>query len=106
MDGHEREQDERGHRESARGERRPDERAHDERKSTMDERLTGVRDPKDPDGLLTVEQDAHRPDPSRYGEPETDTLEREQAHFAAVRAREDPGDLPRVPPKRGVTGLG
>ncbi len=80
--------------------------AHDERKSTIGERLTGVRDPKDPDGLLTVEQDADRPDPSRYGTPETDTLEREQAHFAALRASESTGDLPRVPPKRGVTGLG
>jgi hypothetical protein len=51
----------------------------EEKKSTMDERLTGVRDPKDPDGALTVEQDADRPDPSRYGTDETDTLEKERA---------------------------
>jgi hypothetical protein len=52
---------------------------HDEKKSTMDERLTGVRDPKDPDGTLTVDQDTDRPDPSRYGTEETDTLEKEAA---------------------------
>ncbi|MCX7523417.1 hypothetical protein OSC27_14165 [Microbacterium sp. STN6] len=41
----------------------------DEDKSTMDERLTGVRDPKDPDGLLTVEQaeDAAEPEQGEKG---------------------------------------
>jgi hypothetical protein len=56
-----------------------------EDKSTIDVRLTGQRDPKDPDGLLTVEQDAERPDPSRYGAPETDTLEAERARWARLR---------------------
>ncbi|MGH1527012.1 hypothetical protein ACRAWC_25195 [Leifsonia sp. L25] len=81
-------------------------RGHDEDKSTLDVRLTGVRDPKDPDGLLTVEQDAARPDPARYGTPETDTLERERAYVAALGADGSADDLPQVPPKRGVTGLG
>ncbi|MDN4613947.1 hypothetical protein P5G50_05715 [Leifsonia sp. F6_8S_P_1B] len=79
-----------------------------EDKSTVAERLTGVRDPKDPDGLLTVEQDADRPDPSRYGTPETDTLARERAHYEAVRARVEAGEersMPRPPEKRGVTAL-
>lgn len=78
----------------------------DEDKSTIDLRLTGVRDPKDPDGLLTVEQDADRPDPARYGAPETDTLERERAYVARLGVDGSADDLPRVPPKRGVTGLG
>ena len=81
-------------------------RGHDEGKSTMDERLTGERDPKDPDGLLTIEEDAERPDPARFGAPETDTLEREQAYFAALADDDSAEDLPEVPPKRGVTGLG
>lgn len=83
-----------------------DRRGHDEDKSTIDVRLTGVRDPKDPDGLLTVEQDAHRPDPARYGAPETDTLERERAYFASLGGDGSADELPEVPPKRGVTGLG
>ncbi|MDR6972578.1 hypothetical protein [Leifsonia shinshuensis] len=74
--------------------------------STMDERLTGVRDPRDPDGLLTVEEDAHRPDPTRYGAPETDTLERERAYFARLGEDGTAADLPEVPPPHGVTGLG
>lgn len=95
---------------------RPD-RAGD-RKSTMAERLTGVRDPRDPDGLLTVEQDADRPDPTAFGHAETDTLEREQEHYARVRARnadgtdsDDGGDSagrakPPAPPHTdGLTGL-
>ena len=69
-------------------------------------RLTGVRDPKDPDGLLTVEDDARRPDPARFGAPETDTLEREQEHFARLGEGGSSDELPEVPPKRGVTGLG
>jgi len=77
-----------------------------EDKSTIDVRLTGIRDPKDPDGLLTVEQDALRPDPARYGRPETDTLERERAYVARLREDGSADDLPQVPPKRGVTGLG
>jgi hypothetical protein len=81
-------------------------RGHDEDKSTMDVRLTGVRDPKDPDGLLTVEEDVDRPDPSRYGTAETDTLEREREHVAQLGADGSSDDLPQVPPKRGVTGLG
>ena len=72
----------------------------------MDVRLTGVRDPKDPDGLLTVDEDANRPDPSRYGTVETDTLEREREHVAQLGADGSSDELPRVPPKRGVTGLG
>jgi hypothetical protein len=55
----------------------------DEDKSTIGERLTGVRDPKDPDGLLTVEQAANPPDPLAYGHPETDTLESEQQRRAS-----------------------
>ena len=81
-------------------------RGYDEDKSTIDVRLTGVRDPKDPDGLLTVDQDADRPDPARYGVPETDTLEREREYVAALGADGSADELPRVPPKRGVTGLG
>lgn len=50
----------------------------DEDKSTIGERLTGVRDPKDPDGFLTVEQAENPPDPLAYGHEETDTLENEQ----------------------------
>lgn len=51
---------------------------HDEDTSTVGERLTGVRDPKDPDGLLTVDDAASPPDPLAYGHEETDTLERER----------------------------
>ena len=83
-----------------------DRRGHDEDKSTIDDRLTGVRDPKDPDGLLTVEQDAERPDPSKFGTPETDTLEKERAHVAELGEDGSSDDLPQVPPKRGVTGRG
>jgi hypothetical protein len=39
----------------------------DEDKSTVAERLTGRRDPQDPDGLITVEQAENPPDPARYG---------------------------------------
>jgi hypothetical protein len=42
----------------------------DEDKSTIGERLTGVRDPKDPDGLLTVEQAENPPDPTEVGIPD------------------------------------
>lgn len=49
---------------------------NDEDKSKVGERLTGVRDPKDPDGLLTVDQEST--DPLAYGHEETDTLEKEQ----------------------------
>lgn len=83
-----------------------DRRGHDEDKSIIDVRLTGVRDPKDPDGLLTVEQYAERPDPTRYGAPETDTLARERAHVAQLGDDGSAEELPKVPPKRGVTGLG
>lgn len=55
----------------------------DEDKSTVGERLTGVRDPQDPDGLLTVEQAENPPDPSAYGHEETDTLENEQKRRAS-----------------------
>jgi hypothetical protein len=51
---------------------------HREEKSTIDERLTGVRDPKDPDGLLTVEQAENPPDPAAFGTAEKDTLDLEQ----------------------------
>ncbi|GAA2054039.1 hypothetical protein GCM10009820_12870 [Leifsonia soli] len=84
----------------------PDRRGHDDDTSTIGMRLTGVRDAKDPDGLLTVEQDAERPDPARYGRRETDTLERERAYVAALGDGGSSADLPQVPPKRGVTGLG
>jgi hypothetical protein len=50
----------------------------DEDKSTIGERLTGIRDPQDPDGLLTVEQAENPPDPAAFGTEETDTLERER----------------------------
>jgi hypothetical protein len=66
---------------------------HDEDKSTIGERLTGVRDPKDPDGLLTVEQAENPPDPLAYGHEETDTLEKEQQRRAS-REREA-GQRPR-----------
>jgi hypothetical protein len=80
--------------------------ARPEQKSTMAERLTGVHDPQDPDGLLTVEQDADRPDPSAFGHAETDTLEREQERYAEARAHEgDDRELPRPPRHDGVTGL-
>jgi hypothetical protein len=62
---------------------------HHEDKSTIDVRLTGVRDPKDPDGLLTVEQDAERPDPTRFGTEETDTLAKEQEHYARLSSDDD-----------------
>lgn len=83
-----------------------DRRGHDDDKSTIDVRLTGVRDAKDPDGLLTVEGDTERPDPARYGTRETDTLERERAYVAALGHDGSAADLPQVPPKRGVTGRG
>lgn len=51
---------------------------HDEDKSQIGARLTGVRDPKDPDGLLTVDEAGTPPDPLAYGHEETDTLERER----------------------------
>jgi hypothetical protein len=60
----------------------------DEEKSTIGERLTGVRDPKDPDGLLTVEQAENPPDPLAYGHKETDTLENEKKR-RADRSRAD-----------------
>ncbi len=55
---------------------------HDDDKSTVGERLTGRRDPQDPDGLLTVDQAEHRPDPLAFGHEETDTLEREKERRA------------------------
>lgn len=77
-----------------------------DRRSTLAERLTGVHDPRDPDGLLTVEQDADHPDPSAFGHPETDTPEREQERFAKIRAGEDHDRELRVPPRHdGLTGL-
>ena len=74
---------------------------HHEDKSTIDERLTGVRDPKDPDGLLTIDQDAVHPDPSRYGTDETDTLAKEQAYYAKLHEEED--GARRTRPRRRVT---
>ena len=47
----------------------------DEDKSTIGERLTGVQDPKDPDGLLTVEQAQNPPDPRIVGIPHPDKEE-------------------------------
>jgi len=56
---------------------------HDEDKSAIGERLTGVSDPQDPDGLLTVEQAENPPDPLAFGHAETDTLENEKKRRAA-----------------------
>lgn len=64
----------------------------DEDKSTIDERLTGQRDPKDPDGLLTIDE-AEQPIPEiladmqQYGHAETDTLQRERE-----REQQEPSD--------------
>lgn len=41
----------------------------DEDKSTLDVRLTGIRDPQDPDGLLTIEDAENPPNPAAYGRP-------------------------------------
>lgn len=84
---------------------------HSGQKSTMAERLTGVSDPRDPDGPLTVEQDADRPDPAAFGHPETDTLEREKQRYAEARVRAgdasagDDRAVPHPPRHDGVTGL-
>jgi hypothetical protein len=51
-------------------------------KSRIGERLTGVRDPQDPDGLLTDEQAENPPDPLAFGHEETDTLENEKKRRA------------------------
>ncbi|MCU1635021.1 MAG: hypothetical protein JWQ68_260 [Cryobacterium sp.] len=51
---------------------------HREDKSTIDQRLTGVRDPQDPDGLMTVEQAENPPDRAAFGTDEKDTLDLEQ----------------------------
>lgn len=75
---------------------------HREDKSTLDVRLTGVRDPKDPDGLLTVEDDAERPEPVRFGTDETDTLAKEQAYYA--RLDEHEGRTPRIRPPKAPAG--
>ncbi len=40
----------------------------DQDKSSVGERLTGRRDPKDPDGLITPEDADNPPDPTAYGE--------------------------------------
>ncbi|MCU1408939.1 MAG: hypothetical protein JWM23_1019 [Microbacteriaceae bacterium] len=52
--------------------------SHDEHRPTIGERLTGIYDPKDPDGLLTVDQALNRPDPAKYGTDEKDTLDLEE----------------------------
>jgi hypothetical protein len=79
---------------------------HTDQRSNLAERLTGVHDPRDPDGLLTVEQDADHPDPPAFGHPETDTLEREQERFAKIRAGgDDDRELPVPPRHDGLTGL-
>lgn len=64
----------------------------DEDKSTIDVRLTGQRDPKDPDGLLTVDEAENPPSMIAYGHPETDTLEQEQERER--QSRERSGDFP------------
>jgi len=53
----------------------------DEDKSSIDERLTGQRDPKDPDGLLTID-DAERPAPEIIAE---------MRRYGRVEAAEPPG---------------
>ena len=78
--------------------------AHHEDKSTIDERLTGVRDPRDPDGLLTVDEDADRPDPSKYGTEETDTLAKEQAYYAKLDGDAAARPRRRVMPPGGPDG--
>jgi hypothetical protein len=75
---------------SAHTERMP----RDEDKSTIGERLTGIRDPKDPDGLLTVEQAENPPDPTAFGTEETDTLEREREWKQERERRKKTGDAP------------
>lgn len=39
---------------------------NDQDKSTLGR--SGERDPKDPDGLITIDQAANPPDPTAYGE--------------------------------------
>jgi hypothetical protein len=52
--------------------------SHDENRPTIGERLTGTYDPKDPDGLVTIDQALNPPDPTKYGTEEKDTLAREE----------------------------
>jgi hypothetical protein len=66
----------------------------DEDKSTIGERLTGIRDPQDPDGLLTVEQAENPPDPAAFGTAETDTLEREREWKQERERTKQTGDAP------------
>jgi hypothetical protein len=66
----------------------------DEDKSTIGERLTGIRDPQDPDGLLTVEQAENPPDPAAFGTEETDTLEREREWEQERERKKQTGDTP------------
>jgi hypothetical protein len=67
----------------------------DRDKSTIGERLTGVQDPKDPDGLLTVDQAAAPPSRTAYGHEETDTLDVENQPLASEEIR--------VPEQNGIT---
>lgn len=52
---------------------------HQGTKSTIGERLTGIYDPKDPDGLLTVDRALTVQDTATYGTEEKDTLDLETA---------------------------
>ncbi|MCU1479276.1 MAG: hypothetical protein JWQ19_62 [Subtercola sp.] len=67
----------------------------DRDKSTIGERLTGAQDPKDPDGLLTVDQAANPPSRTAYGHEETDTLDVENQPSVSE-------DI-RVPKQNGIT---
>jgi hypothetical protein len=52
--------------------------AHDEHHElTLGERLSGRDDPKEPDGLVTVDEVEHPKSHSAYGHAETDTLANE-----------------------------
>jgi hypothetical protein len=68
----------------------------EEEKSAIGERLTGAPDPRDPDGLLTVEQAANPPSRTAYGHEETDTLDVEKPSGSPTE--------PRVPEQNGITG--
>lgn len=58
-------------------------------KSTIGERLTGTYDPKDPDGLLTVDQAVNAQSTVAYGTEEKDTLELEEDDARGEDGRRD-----------------
>ncbi|MCU1617953.1 MAG: hypothetical protein JWO98_5493 [Frankiales bacterium] len=67
----------------------------DRDKSTIGKRLTGAQDPKDPDGLLTVDQAASPPSRTAYGHEETDTLD--------VENQPPVSEATRIPKQNGIT---